>query len=242
MSAFSLFFTWSESFLAYQRRLESGRNGANCKSLFGIEMFPSDDPFLLCWKWCRPNSSSRALIRHLEQRCQPGAWRTLIGRATGYRRHHAHIFTGSDVRIQEGRQIRYSRFERGLSQATPGVLFDLSGVDLSRIENVREVSVFTLVPQKSPKILPQTVPARSKKACTSSKDRQPGHCAKDVLHLFSSPFAHVAEVTQLARHMLSQNGNRARRFQPVDKCALRPSGAMLHSIPGTSGISLGSWL
>jgi hypothetical protein len=139
MSAFSLFFTWSESFLAYQRRRESGRNGANCKSLFGIEMFPSDDPFLLCWKWCRPNSSSRALIRHLEQRCQPGAWRTLSGRAAGYRRHHAHIFTGSDVRIQEGRQIRYSRFERGLSQATPGVLFDLSGVDLSRIENVREV-------------------------------------------------------------------------------------------------------
>ncbi len=43
MAAFSLFFMQSESFLSHQRRMEQGRNGSNCKTLFGIERIPSDN-------------------------------------------------------------------------------------------------------------------------------------------------------------------------------------------------------
>jgi len=43
MAAFSLFFMQSESFLSHQRRMEHGRNGSNCKTLFGIERIPSDN-------------------------------------------------------------------------------------------------------------------------------------------------------------------------------------------------------
>jgi hypothetical protein len=43
LAAFSLFFMQSESFLAHQRRMEHGRNGSNCKTLFGIEKIPSDN-------------------------------------------------------------------------------------------------------------------------------------------------------------------------------------------------------
>jgi hypothetical protein len=43
MAAFSLFFMQSASFLAHQRRMEHGRNGSNCKTLFGIEKIPTDN-------------------------------------------------------------------------------------------------------------------------------------------------------------------------------------------------------
>jgi hypothetical protein len=43
LSAFSLFFMQSESFLSHQRRMEHGRNASNCKTLFGIEKIPSDN-------------------------------------------------------------------------------------------------------------------------------------------------------------------------------------------------------
>src|ERR1700723_1165384 len=44
MPPFWLMFAWSESPLSLiQRRPETGRNGANGKSLFGIEMLPSDN-------------------------------------------------------------------------------------------------------------------------------------------------------------------------------------------------------
>jgi hypothetical protein len=43
MAAFSLFFMQSESFLSHQRRMEHGRNGSNCKTLFGIEKIPTDN-------------------------------------------------------------------------------------------------------------------------------------------------------------------------------------------------------
>ena len=36
LSAFSLFFMQSESFLAHQRALEEGRKMSNCQSLFGV--------------------------------------------------------------------------------------------------------------------------------------------------------------------------------------------------------------
>ena len=43
LSAFSLFFMQSESFLAYQRELEEGRKTSNCQSLFGMKAIPTDN-------------------------------------------------------------------------------------------------------------------------------------------------------------------------------------------------------
>ena len=43
MSAFSLFFMQSPSFLAHQRRLEEGQGRLNCQTLFGLDRIPSDN-------------------------------------------------------------------------------------------------------------------------------------------------------------------------------------------------------
>ncbi|MDO9714324.1 hypothetical protein [Paracraurococcus lichenis] len=43
LSAFSLFFMQSESFLAHQRALEEGRKMSNCHSLFGMTAIPTDN-------------------------------------------------------------------------------------------------------------------------------------------------------------------------------------------------------
>ncbi len=43
LSAFSMFFMQSESFLSYQRALEAGQKRSNCQTLFGIGKIPSDN-------------------------------------------------------------------------------------------------------------------------------------------------------------------------------------------------------
>lgn len=43
LSAFSLFFMQSESFLAHQRELEDGRKTSNCQTLFGMAKIPTDN-------------------------------------------------------------------------------------------------------------------------------------------------------------------------------------------------------
>ena len=43
LSAFSLFFMQSESFLAHQRSLEDGRKTSNCRTLFGMKAIPTDN-------------------------------------------------------------------------------------------------------------------------------------------------------------------------------------------------------
>ena len=43
LSAFSLFFMQSESFVAHQRTLEDGRKTSNCQSLFGMTAIPTDN-------------------------------------------------------------------------------------------------------------------------------------------------------------------------------------------------------
>jgi hypothetical protein len=43
MSAFSLFFMQSDSFLSYQRALEEGRKTSNCQTLFGMTKIPTDN-------------------------------------------------------------------------------------------------------------------------------------------------------------------------------------------------------
>ena len=42
LSAFSVFFLQSPSFLAYQRQLAEGHGRSNCQTLFGIEQIPTD--------------------------------------------------------------------------------------------------------------------------------------------------------------------------------------------------------
>ena len=44
LSAFSLFFMQSESFLGQQRSLEEGRKTSNCHSLFGMAKIPTGNP------------------------------------------------------------------------------------------------------------------------------------------------------------------------------------------------------
>ena len=43
LSAFSLFFMQSESFLSHQRRLEQGHVTSNCHTLFGMKKIPTDN-------------------------------------------------------------------------------------------------------------------------------------------------------------------------------------------------------
>ena len=43
LSAFSLFFMGSPSFLQHQRALERGQGRSNCQTLFGISAIPSDN-------------------------------------------------------------------------------------------------------------------------------------------------------------------------------------------------------
>jgi hypothetical protein len=43
LSAFSLFFMQSDSFLAFQRTLEEGHKMSNCQTLFGMEKIPTDN-------------------------------------------------------------------------------------------------------------------------------------------------------------------------------------------------------
>jgi hypothetical protein len=43
VSAFSLFFMQSPSFLAHQRRLDEGQGRSNCRALFGLDRIPSDN-------------------------------------------------------------------------------------------------------------------------------------------------------------------------------------------------------
>jgi hypothetical protein len=44
LSAFSVFFTQSPSFLAYPRRLEPAQGNHNARTLFGVHTIPSDNP------------------------------------------------------------------------------------------------------------------------------------------------------------------------------------------------------
>jgi hypothetical protein len=43
LSAFSLFFMQSESFLSHQRRLEQGHGRSNCHTLFGMKNISTDN-------------------------------------------------------------------------------------------------------------------------------------------------------------------------------------------------------
>jgi hypothetical protein len=63
LSAFSLFFMQSESFLAYQRELEAGRKTSNCHSLFGMAAIPTDNHIRSMLDPVPPRTCSPPLIR-----------------------------------------------------------------------------------------------------------------------------------------------------------------------------------
>jgi hypothetical protein len=72
LAAFSLFFMQSESFLAHQRRMQHGRNGSNCKTLFGIEKIPSDNHIRDLLDAAPPELLQPCFEQALEQMRQPG--------------------------------------------------------------------------------------------------------------------------------------------------------------------------
>jgi hypothetical protein len=43
LSAFSVFFTQTPSFLVYQRMMEGSKGNSNAQSLFGVHQIPSDN-------------------------------------------------------------------------------------------------------------------------------------------------------------------------------------------------------
>ena len=72
LSAFSLFFMQSESFLAYQRELEAGRKTSNCRSLFGMMAIPTDNHIRSMLDPVPPSHLQPAFDQALGVLCQQG--------------------------------------------------------------------------------------------------------------------------------------------------------------------------
>jgi hypothetical protein len=66
LSAFSLFFMGSPSFLAHQRRLERGQGRSNCLTLFGISAIPSDNYIRLMLDGASPAAFDGLFMRAIE--------------------------------------------------------------------------------------------------------------------------------------------------------------------------------
>ena len=67
LSAFSLFFMGSPSFLAHQRVLERGRGRSNCQTLFGMAAIPSDNYIRLMLDGVSPAAFDGLFMRAIEQ-------------------------------------------------------------------------------------------------------------------------------------------------------------------------------
>src|SRR3954470_3016233 len=70
LSAFSLFFMQSESFLSHQRALEEGQKTSNCQSLFGMTAVPTDTHIRAMLDPVHPSHRSPPLTK---------AWRRCAG-------------------------------------------------------------------------------------------------------------------------------------------------------------------
>jgi hypothetical protein len=66
LSAFSLFFMGSPSFLAHQRRLERGQGRSNCQTLFGMAAIPSDNYIRLMLDGAPPAAFDGLFMRAIE--------------------------------------------------------------------------------------------------------------------------------------------------------------------------------
>ena len=67
LSAFSLFFVGSPSFLAHQRTLQRGQGRSNCQSLFGIAAIPSDNYIRLMLDGASPAAFDGMFMRAIER-------------------------------------------------------------------------------------------------------------------------------------------------------------------------------
>jgi hypothetical protein len=66
LSAFSLFFMGSPSFLAHQRALERGPGRSNCQTLFGMSAIPSDNDIRLMLDGAAPAAFDGLFMRAIE--------------------------------------------------------------------------------------------------------------------------------------------------------------------------------
>ena len=67
LSAFSLFFMQSESFLSHQRRLEQGHGTSNCHTLFGMKKIPTDNYIRLMLDPVSPEALQPCFDQVIEQ-------------------------------------------------------------------------------------------------------------------------------------------------------------------------------
>ena len=67
LSAFSLFFMQSESFLAHQRHLERGQGTSNCHTLFGMKKIPTDNLIRLMLDKVSPEALQPCFDQVIEQ-------------------------------------------------------------------------------------------------------------------------------------------------------------------------------
>ena len=67
LSAFSLFFMQSESFLSFQGRLEKGHGTSNCHSLFGMKKIPTDNYIRLMLDPVSPEALQPCFDQVIEQ-------------------------------------------------------------------------------------------------------------------------------------------------------------------------------
>ena len=67
LSAFSLFFMQSESFLAHQRHLERGQGTSNCHTLFGMKKIPTNNSIRLMLGKVTPEAFEPCFDQVIEQ-------------------------------------------------------------------------------------------------------------------------------------------------------------------------------
>jgi hypothetical protein len=73
LSAFSLFFMGSPSFLAHQRILAQGHGRSNCETLFGMRAIPSDNFIRLMLDGADPAAFDGLFLKALERVAEAGA-------------------------------------------------------------------------------------------------------------------------------------------------------------------------
>ena len=84
LSAFSLFFMQSESFLAHQRHLERGQGTSNCHTLFGMKKIPTDNYIRLMLDKVSPEALQPCfdqVLQYLRERDGLKAFQRLGGRS-----------------------------------------------------------------------------------------------------------------------------------------------------------------
>ena len=80
LSAFSMFFMGSPSFLAHQRALQEGQGRSNCQTLFGMSDIPSDNYIRLMLDGASPSAFDGLFLRAVEAAGSLSPFQRLDGR------------------------------------------------------------------------------------------------------------------------------------------------------------------